>query len=598
MAFVARRNIEGKLVECQVISGHGTSSALQLSDQSDDDNDLGSMDTGYSNRSFKSPTVRYVSSKEQLQEDSEPENCYSYDESECSELTALGDLDSPNSTDSPDTYFDEYEGTGTDEPDDDEQISIETEVECSVSKQLVIEKTVLEEAEEEQQSPNNLDTLSMESFDVDTISSPRDEVRLLEQDNRSIGSFDVSTVCRESILGDLESIEVATICQPKQFEDNSSMVSTDVSTICKSKGGQSKVRTFDDTISLGSCNSVSMVRPKKKKQGIALDSISTSTFECQGQDTNRTYNVHSNAVRRDDCSSASTCSWTDMYGGALQPSDSRSNIVPSLSLNLSTTSSSGSTTYFRNCDDKKERQGQAYQEWVKRKERQKQEKKQAAIQERQKRDAETAMRQRLAKERYQEWIRQKELQQKKEASSSAKSSSSSASYQSNSSIPIVNKRQVSKETTEADKKRREQWERMKKMQEARERERVRLLRITQQKLEAQRKEKSDGAWKNWMKSVGKRAKPVPLNQGFDSLRGTIANIYINPNQWVSNIDTNDSRGNWFALCVSLKSFSLGFDYPTLRHNKMDPKQKKNIENRIENIIRRWRKHYRTVSRFV
>lgn len=545
MAFVARRNIEGKLVECQVISSHGTSSALQLSDQSDDDNDLGSMDTGYSNRSFKSPTVRYVSSKEQLQEDSEPDNCYSFDESECSELTELGDLDSPNSTDSPDTYFDEYEGTGTDEPDDDEQISIETEVECSVSKQLMVENTVLEEEEEEEQSPNNLDTLSMESFDVDTIPSARDELRLPEQDNRSIDSFDVSTVCRQSIQGDMESLEVVTICQPKQFEDNSSMVSTDVSTICRSKGGQSKGRTFDDTISLGSCNSVSMVHPKKKKQGIALDSISTSTFECQSQDTNRTYNVHSNTVRRDDCSSASTCSWTDMYGGALQTSDSRSNIVPSLSLNLSNTSS-GSTTYFRNCDDKKERQGQAYQEWVKRKERQKQEKKQAAIQERQKREAETAMRQRLAKERYQEWIRQKELQQKKGASSSAKSSNSSASYQSNSSIQIANnghKRQVSKETTEADKKRREQWERMKKVQEQRERERLRLLRITQQKLEEQRKEKSDGAWKNWMKSVGKRAKPVPLNQGFDTLRGTIANIYINPNQWVSNIDTNDSRGN-------------------------------------------------------
>lgn len=546
MAFVARRNMEGKLVDCQVISRHGTSPALQLSDQSDDDNDLGSMDTGYSNHSFKSPTVRYVSAKEQLLENSESDNSYSYEESECSELTELGDLDSPKSIDAPGTYFDEYEGAETDEPDD-EQSPVGTEVERNISNQILVDNT-----ESEEENPNNLDTLSVESYEVDTISSPRDEVGLLEQDNRSIGSYDVPTVCRQSIMGDLESVcsfEVATICQPSanRFEDNTSIVSTDVSTICMSKGDLSKDSTFDDTISLGSCNSVSMIRPKKKKQTIALDSISTSTFECQSQETSRTYNVHSNTVRRDDCSSASTCSWTDMYGGALQPSDSRSNIVPSLSLNLSNTSSSGSTTYFRNCDDKKERQGQAYQEWVKRKERQKQEKKQAAIQERQKRDAETAMRQRLAKERYQEWIRQKELQQKKCTSNSAKSSSnSSASFQSNPSIQIINnghKRQVSKETAEAEKKRREQWERMKKLQEQRERERLRLLRISQQKVEEQRKEKSDGAWKNWMKSVSKRAKPVPLNQGFDTLRGTIANIYINPNQWVSNIDTNDSRGN-------------------------------------------------------
>ncbi|KAH8403011.1 hypothetical protein KR222_003105 [Zaprionus bogoriensis] len=539
MAFVARRNTDGKLVDCQVISGHGhgTSTALgPMSDQSDEDNDLGSMH-GYSNRSYTSPTVRYVANKGdeeeeeeqegEEEEDSELDSCYKYKNTVNS---GLEDLDDPE--DATDKYSDQ----------DEEELEEQESVQCALPKQQ----------QEQERDYGSVDTMSMNSVDGATICSPNVEQKLLQDDGMSLASLDVETVCQLGVQEDMQSmmsLDVATVCQPVQSEDSLSRCSNDVSTVCRPvAGGESKMDNCDDTLSLDSNYGVSVMRPDK--QGIMLDnldSISSNTFDCQSQVTSRTYNVKSSTVRRDDCSSASTCSWTDMYGGALKQSESRSNIVPSLSLNLSTTSSSGSSTYFRTFDDKKERQGQAaYQEWMKRKERQQQQKQQAAKEEREKRDAETAMRQRLAKERYQEWCRQKELQQQKKLT--LKSSVSSASCNSHSSVSSIktnasHKRLVRKESSDAAKKRREEWERIKLVQQQRDRERQRVLQITQQQMEKQRREKSEGAWKNWMKSVGKRAKPVPLNQGFDTLRGTIANIYVNPNRWVSNIDPNDSRGN-------------------------------------------------------
>ncbi|KAH8378490.1 hypothetical protein KR093_011659 [Drosophila rubida] len=522
MAFVARRSIEGKLVDCQVISGLRNSS-LSVSDVSDDDTDSGTVH-GYSSRSYVSPTVRYVASKE---EDDDLGSCYTYDSTQGRGMQR--DLDSVS------RYADHYEsgeeienqGQQLDEGAGGDYMSSDDEAAKSItSEQDADEKTML------------MPRRSM-------AGGAGDAARVMA-DNFSLASMDEATVCSPDDNLSLVSTDVSTVCHAiDKTDDGLSICSYDVATVCQ-PSGQAKLQP-DDTLSMNSMNS-GAVPYRAGKSGD--DAVSTNTFDCQSQLTSRTYNVKSTTVRRDDCSSASTCSWTDMYGGALKQSESRSNIVPSLSLNLSTTSSSGSSTYFRTFDDKKERHGQAaYQEWVKRKERQKQQKQQAAKEEREKRDAETAMRQRLAKERYQEWCRQKELQQKKPATSSIKSASSSTGYSSQSSSsssmglsPNRGKLQR-KETNEAIQKRLADWERVKKQQQLRERERLRQQQQSKEQVEQQRKQKSEGAWQNWMKSVNKRAKPVPLNQGFDTLRGTISNIYVNPNQWVSNIDPNDSRGN-------------------------------------------------------
>lgn len=497
-----------------------------MSDQSDDDNDVASG-YGYSNRSFISPTARYISPKDDEDQDENQDQYQDQEQdldqdqdhnySQCSESEGeLAVLDSADSIESIVSFLDDYEAGNE-------------------HNQLM--------AQQGEEEDISVDTMSLGTFDNIACTSGDVERGQLQADNISYTS-DLSTICQRSKLRDVQSVssmDMSTIKPQMHYADN------------VSEASDSKISFYDDSLSMGSCNSDAVTVPKKRVD--ALDCISTtSTYDLQSLTvaTNRTYNVKSNPVRREDCSSASTCSWTSMYGGALQQADSQSQMVPSLQLNLSTTSSSDSSTYFRKCDTKAISGNVAYMAWVKRKERQKQEKQLAAKMEQQKRDAEAAMRQRLAKERYEEWKRQKEQQQQQQKKSSKSGGTSSASSQINYSNNSINsnssnaggqqKRLVRRKVSEADKKRHEEWERMKLMKQQAERERQRLLQISRQKTEEQRKEKSNGAWKNWMKTVNKRAKPVPLNQGFDSLRGTIANIYINPNQWVSNV-TGDSRGN-------------------------------------------------------
>lgn len=491
---------------------------MAMSDLSDEETDSGTLQ-GYSNRSYVSPTVRYVSSKD---DDDDLDSCFTFDG-----INGRGANSVEADLDSIVTFNDQYESppvkanptgsetdTGTESDynaaSDEEAMTVKCKTSSGVSKPTAdtMTRNAMGSSKDDLDSidgetvccatdfdKDRSDALSLESFDI-PMGQPED-------DARSLCSYESSMVgCR---------------------------------TVCP------QVALAEDSFSLGSIDSSSV-------SNLTNTDNAPDDADNQSQVTNRTFNLKPSAVRRDDCSSASTCSWTDMYGGALKPSESRSNIVPSLSLNLSANSSSGSSTYFRNLDEEKERHGQeAYQEWVKRKERQKQQKQQAAKQEREKRDAETAMRQRLAKERYQEWVRQKELQQKKPTTGSIKSTVSYGSYSSTSSCTGLTSSSASKpqrkETPEATKKRLAEWDRVKTQQQQRERERERQKQQSKDQLEMQRKQKSEGAWQNWMKSVGKRPKPVPLNQGFETLRGTISNIYVNPVQWVSNIDPNDSRGN-------------------------------------------------------
>ncbi|XP_064553892.1 histone-lysine N-methyltransferase, H3 lysine-79 specific [Drosophila montana] len=528
MAFVARRNTEGKLVDCQVISGLGTSS-MPMSDLSDEDTDSGTVQ-GYSNRSYVSPTVRYVASKE---EDDDLESCYTFDGTRGRGANNLdSDLESVASFDV-DRYDRNCKGKNKVNGDDDVGAESDYQLDVASDEETVMQTRddAVKRRELNQYSGNDdkFQSDDLDSIDGDTVCSPRDDEKI-QSDALSVDSFDGPMACHSRMSSNM------------QPEDAQSLSSID--SVTPSLG---PTLHPEDVLSLGSVDSATVCRFMDPANPLDNDNDQADT---QSQMTNRTFNLKSSTVRRDDCSSASTCSWTDMYGGALKPSESRSNIVPSLSLNMSTTSSSGSSTYFRNLDEEKERHGQeAYQEWVKRKERQKQQKQQAAKQEREKRDAETAMRQRLAKERYQEWVRQKELQQKKTATGSIKSTASYSSYSSSSSFGSAmapsssSVKPTRKETPEATKKRLEEWDRIKTQQQQRERERQRQKQQSKEQLEKQRKQKSEGAWQNWMKSVGNRPKPVPLNQGFDTLRGTISNIYVNPVQWVSNIDSHDSRGN-------------------------------------------------------
>ncbi|XP_022226037.2 uncharacterized protein LOC111076521 isoform X2 [Drosophila obscura] len=48
-----------------------------------------------------------------------------------------------------------------------------------------------------------------------------------------------------------------------------------------------------------------------------------------------------------------------------------------------------------------------------------------------------------------------------------------------------------------------------------------------------RQKKSEMALKKWFSTVHTKPKPVPMNQGVDSLRGTISKLYVNPQPWVA-----------------------------------------------------------------
>lgn len=58
----------------------------------------------------------------------------------------------------------------------------------------------------------------------------------------------------------------------------------------------------------------------------------------------------------------------------------------------------------------------------------------------------------------------------------------------------------------------------------------------QEELKQERQYVSKLFYDDWLKSSSSKPKPVPLNQGIDSLRGSISKMFINPVPWKSNVD--------------------------------------------------------------
>ncbi|KAH8324820.1 hypothetical protein KR074_006627 [Drosophila pseudoananassae] len=584
MAFVARRRSDGKVVDRQAVSWRST---MPISDISDED-DTGSM-LGYTNRTLGAPeTVRFVGdggdadgaleqdSLKQAESDSKDKSikvkdmvaelkfqedcgdesgsdvesitsfCQQLDEEEASDMMyklmgkqdeeKLGDLQDLEDLDDTDKESDIMTMMGKTEDTaditDTETMMNVNDDSMSLSSFGSYAPTVTESID----GDDNLDNLSGRTYFTPNI---REETTTLcgddNLDNLSGRTYFTPSICEETTtLGGDDNL------------DNLSGRTYFTPSICE------ETRTLGGDDNSDNLNSSTFFRPSIRDQETKsisqLDAISEAD---QGQISSRTFSVSTRGSHRIlDDSSVSTCSWSDMYGEALQPSDNRSNVVPSLSL---ASTSSDTSTFYKNLEEVKERHGQAaYEDWKARKEAQKQQKILAAKREREKREAETALRQKLAQERFQEWCRRKEQQQQKEQKAPARklaansanltqsnsgnsSATSSISGKGLGSLKLAGPaRQVAPDVT---KSRLKEWERVKLEQQQRERERLRKQEEFKKKKEEERKMQSKGAWNNWMKQVDRRAKPVPLNQGFDTLRGTISNIYINPVQWVSNIDT-------------------------------------------------------------
>lgn len=134
-------------------------------------------------------------------------------------------------------------------------------------------------------------------------------------------------------------------------------------------------------------------------------------------------------------------------------------------------------------------------------------------------------RQRLANEQYKKW-----LEKKSQTSITTQCDKTNA----NSDIRIRTKL-----TTEEARARLEEWERTKRLEE----KRRRMLRSEEQQrrceLEEQRRQMAIEAWNKWIADADKKPKPVPLNRGIFTLRGTVSDIFINPNEWKPIVQINN-----------------------------------------------------------
>ncbi|KAH8269326.1 hypothetical protein KR018_004374 [Drosophila ironensis] len=238
----------------------------------------------------------------------------------------------------------------------------------------------------------------------------------------------------------------------------------------------------------------------------------------------------------DKDSTTSMCSWEEAMsrGESMQRSqqDGRNPSLTMSSLNLGSGHASAHLTFTRHLDPLRLQRpaGEAYENWLSAKRRQRHYKLEADRVEQEEQQQRLAFRQRMSKERYDQWYRQK-TQKAPTANANANAPATSTT----SSMPDPQGRNARRQARSLDlaKHSIREWE----MQKIRQEEQRRLKtqnaqrRIIKEKM--QRQQNAEEAFQRWLKNVAQRPKPVPSCQGIQSLRGTISDIYINPNQWVN-----------------------------------------------------------------
>lgn len=244
-------------------------------------------------------------------------------------------------------------------------------------------------------------------------------------------------------------------------------------------------------------------------------------------------------------------SWAEMYG-SLKQADSQSSVVPLLELG----SRSSTINYLRELDGAKliREPQMAFESWYAHKQRLHQQKLQIQRKELEKKRAEEEDRKKLSKLRYEQWLRNKQRQASKNhlknlsnqnnlqqvsipSSKECCSSVDNAVSESPTKIKINNKSNMSQ--AEIRQVVQSWW--LKKMEQQKRQRQDKQRRLVKKKIEDQRRKKLvDQAWQTWISNVHTKPKPVPLNQGIQSLRGTISPLYINPEPWKRLNDTTES----------------------------------------------------------
>lgn len=130
---------------------------------------------------------------------------------------------------------------------------------------------------------------------------------------------------------------------------------------------------------------------------------------------------------------------------------------------------------------------------------------------------------RQSEEKYRVWLANKSLTNDKQSSNKTCTKTKS-----------VFQPQLTAEQSESN---RRAWEAKKLVDDKRRREEIVYQKKQKDKQQEQRKKQAQESWEKWIADVGKKPKPVPLNRGLFSLKGTISDLYVNPNQWQNpNVD--------------------------------------------------------------
>ncbi|XP_017012695.2 coiled-coil domain-containing protein 34 [Drosophila takahashii] len=240
---------------------------------------------------------------------------------------------------------------------------------------------------------------------------------------------------------------------------------------------------------------------------LAMDSPSSSCSSSQssGSGSSRSSSSRDDQPTDKD-STTSMCSWEEMPLSLSLPP-----------LHLGSHGGSPPLTYTRRLDPIRVQRSsnEAYENWLSGKRRQCQYRMQAEQAEKEEQRQRVALRQRMAKEKYQEWCRQKARQ--------TNFSSSKPVRPVQTPIP-KNPASVQHHL--------QQWELQKIRMVEERRQELRMAERRRQQEKVNRQQQAEQAFDRWMSNVAQRPKPVPSSQGIQSLRGTVSKIFINPNQWV------------------------------------------------------------------
>lgn len=164
----------------------------------------------------------------------------------------------------------------------------------------------------------------------------------------------------------------------------------------------------------------------------------------------------------------------------------------------------------------------------------------------------------LAHQKYQNWLKSKSMALKLRRGKSDLSSMQVSTTSRQSLAPDEAQRLL------------QEWEKEKLAAIKAKREKHKAKEEKQQLIDSTRRELSAEAWEQWVDASKSKPRPVPIGKGLDSLRGSMAPLFTNPNKWQPVL--GNARRNSQSQAESSTRLRHGPDY--LRLERLPQSQKK------------------------